>query len=402
MIRPHAFRSKPGAVPGAARFGMALLLVSCAVLPGAVGAQSLLSGAGIGVPADPLDARTRSLGGAGVGLSGWYLAPTDPAAAAGIFLPSVNVTFQPGTVTPTGGVRTGQTRFPLLAASYPLGGNVYSVQLGSAYEQRWELRSESRVLIGGVEVDAIDAYRSTGNVGRVQVGWARRVSETVAVGATAGSQVGAVQRSFTRALDPGAVGPGIENFVTQARWRASGLVLGGGVAWDPSELLRVAVSASWAGDLQLAPSGGDAVETRRYSMPLELRGGAMGTLTAGLSIAASIGWADWSQVASEMGEDGVRDATWAYGAGLEWGRGVLIGRPLPIRLGVRRQQLPFHFRGHPASERTYSAGVGLNLADVQELPSARVELGLERGDRTAGDFSERLLRVSFSVRLAGG
>ena len=402
MIRSHAVRSKTGSGQGATRLGLALLLTVCGVLPAGAGAQSLLSGSGIGLPADPLDARTRSLGGVGVGLSGWHLAPTDPAAAAGVFLPSATVTFQPGTVTPDGGVRTGQTRFPLLAASYPLRGNVFSIQLGSAYDQRWELRTEGKVLIGDVEVDAIDVYRSTGNVGRVQVGWARRLSEDLAVGATAGSQVGSVQRTFTRGLDPAAVGLGIENFVTQARWRASGLVLGGGVAWDPSELLRVAASFSWANELRLAPAGGDAVDTRSYSIPLEVRGGAMGTLAPGLSIAASFGWADWSKVAGEVGEDEVRSATWTYGAGLEWARGEFIGRTLPIRLGIRSQQLPFHFRGAPASETALSAGVGLHLVNVQELPAARVELGVERGDRSAGDFSESFVRVSFSVRLAGG
>jgi len=406
MIRSHPVRFKRGtwqSVAGLApALALALLVIAGVMIPGGARAQSLLSSGGIGVPAEPLDARTRSLGGVGVGLAGWYLSPTDPAAAAGIFLPSTTVTFQPGTVTPDGGVRTGQTRFPHLAASYPLRGSVYSIQLGSAYAQRWELRTEGKVLIGGVEVNAVDLYRSTGNVGRVQVGWARQLSESVAVGATAGSQVGSVQRTFTRGLDPEAVGLGIENFVTQARWRASGLTLGGGVAWDPSELLRVSGSVSWANELRLAPAGGDAVETRRYSMPLEVRGGAMGTLVPGLSLAASVGWADWSQTAGEFGEDEVRSAAWSYGAGLEWARGEFIGRTLPIRLGVRSQQLPFHFRGAPASETAFSAGVGFNLVDVQELPAARVELGVEQGDRTAGDFSERFLRVSFSVRLAGG
>ena len=404
MIRLHPVRFKRGVGQRAAGLApaLALLVIAGVMIPGAAGAQSLLSSGGIGVPADPLDARTRSLGGVGVGLAGWHLAPTDPAAAAGIFLPSASVTFQPGTVTPDGGVRTGQTRFPLLAASYPLRGNVFSIQLGSTYDQRWELRTEGKVMVGEVEVNAIDLYRSTGNIGRVQVGWARRLSETVAVGATAGSQVGSVQRTFTRGLDPAAVGLGIEDFVTQARWRASGLALGGGVAWDPSELLRVAASFSWTNELRLAPAGGDAVETRSYSMPLEVRGGAMGTLAPGLSIAASVGWADWSKVAGEVGEDEVRSATWTYGAGLEWARAEFIGRTLPIRLGIRSQQLPFHFRGAPASETAFSAGVGLNLVDVQELPAARVELGVEQGDRTAGDFSERFLRVSFSVRLAGG
>ena len=54
--------------------------------PSQLEAQSLVARAGLGLPVEPLDARSRAMGGAGIGLSGAYLLATDPAAAAGLVL----------------------------------------------------------------------------------------------------------------------------------------------------------------------------------------------------------------------------------------------------------------------------------------------------------------------------
>jgi opacity protein-like surface antigen len=381
----------------AGAFVMPALLV-----PGPLAGQSLLSGAGLGVRAEPLDARTRALGSAGVGLSGWHLSPTDPAAAAGLTLAAVTTTFQPGSVTPEDGLRTGHARFPLLAASYPLWGNVFSLQLASSFDQRWEVRTRRVLELSGVEVEAQDVYRSTGNLGRVQFGWARSIGEDFSVGATLGSHVGSIQRSYSRSLDPESTGPGVEPFIEQGRWRASGLQAGAGVSWDPSELLRLSTSVSWAGTLKLSPVGGSASEEKSYSMPLEFRAGAMATLVPGLALTGSVTYSDWSSAADEFGEDQLRGTTWSYGGGVEWLRAELLGRAVPIRVGARRQDLPFTFQGNPVSEQTISGGVGMHLVEANNFPAARFEVGVERGSRSAGPREESFLRATVTVRLAGG
>jgi len=354
------------------------------------------------VPADALDARSRALGVVGIGQPGWYLLATDPGAAAGIALPTISASYQPTRAELDNGRSAGHARFPTVSVSYPLWGNVFSVGFASAFDQEWEVVAGRIIDLNGTEVPAIDAYRSSGDLSRVHVGWARRVAETVGVGMTIGGYVGSSERTFSRLLDSGAAGEGVEIFATQGRWRASGLVIGGGATWDPTSFLRVAGAFVWSDGLNFSPSTTLTTEERSYSIPLELRAGATATLAPGLGVSAGVVYADWSTVGEELGAGTARAATWSYGGGLEWARATLFGRAFPLRVGVRHQDLPFFFEGMPAQERTISGGFGFELVESEGQPIARLDFGLERGSRTAGAHSERFLRSTLSLRLAGG
>jgi hypothetical protein len=371
-------------------------------VPSPAGAQSLLASAGLGIPAEPLDARARALGGSGIGQPGWHLLPTDPAAAAGIALPSISASFQPTRATLRDGRSAGHARFPTAVVAYPLWGNVFSVGFASVLDQEWEVVANRTIDLNGTEVSAIDIFRSDGNLSRVQVGWARRVGENFGLGVTVGSYVGALERSFARLLDTETAGQGVEAFAIQGRWRASGVVAGAGVAWDPSALIRIAAAVTWSDKLALSPSTSVTPEGGEYSIPLELRAGATAILAPGFGVSAGVVFADWSAVGEELGAGTTREASWSYGGGIEWARATLFGRALPLRVGVRHQDLPFHFDGSPAQERTFSAGFGLELVESEGQPIARLDFGLERGTRSAQSLSESFLRTTLSVRLAGG
>ena len=61
-------------------FLVALIALALQAPPARAAAQSLLNASGLGLPIEPLDARSRGLGGVPVGLFGASVLPTDPVA----------------------------------------------------------------------------------------------------------------------------------------------------------------------------------------------------------------------------------------------------------------------------------------------------------------------------------
>jgi len=385
----------------------ALAAFALLVSTGPVAAQSLMSGGGLGLLSDPLDARARGLGSVGTGLSGWHLLATDPAAAAGLTLPSIHATVQPTNLQIEGGFEAGGTRFPVAGVAYPFGRHVVSLQFGSFLDQEWQVQVQREIAVPGAAegvtmVTTRDRYESAGGVGQVRLGWATRVGSSVAVGVTVGSYSGAIERRFLRELNPDQVGPDVEPFRTTGRWRASGALASAGVIWDISSLYRVAASVDWADDLRLDPVAPTAGGVREYALPMTARVGGEFVLTPGIALAAGFSRADWSDTDGDLGGDAARGTAWGYGAGIELRGPSIRGRGVPLRVGMRHQDLPFHFDGSPAEERSFSAGLGTNLAITETMPVARVDLGLERGSRDAGALSESFWRTTVSLRLAGG
>jgi hypothetical protein len=296
----------------------------------------------------------------------------------------------------------GNTRFPVIGVSYPYRGSAFTVSMGSFLEQEWEVRNTLMLDLAGEEVEARDTFRSEGGIGQLRLGWGRRITESVAVGASGGILTGSLERSLTRELDPDQVGPDVDPFQTAARWSASGTVVSAGAAWNPSEMVRVGGSATWFGDLTLRPVAGSGGGTRSYSLPIEYRVGGTFEMAPRLSLVLGTTYADWTGAGEDLGGGGTRGAVWSYGGGIEWTGAALLGRPLPLRLGYRQRDLPFLFQGEAGSERGFSGGFGINLADTEEMPIARLELGVQRGSRDAGALSEDFWRATVSVRLAGG
>ena len=375
-------------------------VMACSLLSTGTAAQTLLASEGLGAPSEPLDARSRALGGSGIGLSGAYLLEEDPAASAGLFVPTASFTIQTGTTTLDGGGAAGNTRFPAIAASYPYRGNVFSVRVGSFLDQEWEARSESTIEVGVKQVRVTDRFTSGGSVARVSVGWARSVAESMAVGLILGSHTGTTERVFSRLLNSEDIGAGVIAFEAGGRFRASGAFAGIGAAWDPLPLLHVAGSVVWSDDLVLSPADADASETGRYNLPLELRGGGTVTLASGLGLHLGLTYSDWSDTGLASGVP--RGSTWSYGGGLEWLGETLAGRPLPLRVGARHRDLPFLSSGEEASERSLSGGLAFDLVEMEGLPLARLELGVEKGSRQAASFSEQFWRTTVSVRVSAG
>ncbi len=383
-----------------------LTVAALALLPGLLAGQSLLGTQGLGFPLEPLDARARGLGSVGTGLRGTYLLPGDPAAAAGMLFPTLEMTFQPEWGNGTVGdeeVSTTGTRFPLFVLGYPLArvGGTVTLTIGSFMDQRWVMRREGTADLEGTATPITDEFRSDGGVSVIRLGWAQGVGDKLALAAGVGTYAGSVARVFTRTFDSLAVSAGVPPFQEGGEWGYGGVSASFGARWDPVEFLRVSGALTWSSDLDADPSKGTAGEGAAFDLPLELRLGASGVLTPELDLTLGLTWADWKGSADGLEAEAVAGAVWSLGGGLEW-RGLNRGsRSFPLRVGMRRSTLPFRFGDAAPRESLLAAGIGLDLFRVEEVVVGGLDFGVERGRREAGAFSEEFWRGTVTVKVAG-
>ena len=383
------------------------VVASGLLLPiGALQAQSVGASEGLGAPLEALDARTRALGGVGIGLRGDRLVPTDPASVADLILPALTFSLQTSWVdvdeagTPS---TFTATRFPVLGVAYPLRGiGVATLSFGSVMDQGWLVQRTSNISLGGdSRARVTDQFYSEGGVSALRLGFARRISPTLAVGATVGSYTGDVTRAFTRSFDSVAVETSVPDFNIGGQWRYSGFTWSAGLTADLGEVARFSASYTRGGDLEATPSEETDGGADSFAMSNDLRVGASALLAPELSLNAGILRSDWASVGDRY--DGVTGyATTTWGTGLEFTGARLLGKPGALRLGYRSGGLPFGPTGaDEPSENMYSAGIGLALLQSGDITVASSDFTLERGSRTVGSISEEFWRFALSVRVSG-
>lgn len=369
-------------------------------------AQSLLGANGPGFPLQAVDAKARSLGGIGVGLAGAYLLPSDPAAAADLNIPALTFTVQNAWVTTEEAGGEGDasgTRFPVMAASYPVRGlGTVSIGFGSVLDQRWRLeRRQTLVLAGtGTEARVTDEFFSDGGVSAIRLGIARRIAPSLAVGVQVGNHVGDLTRRFTRTFDSLEVETSVPPYQIGGFWRYSGLTATFGAAVDVGSVGRIAASYTWSEDLEAEASEDTDGGSGTYAMPAEFRVGGSAALSPSLGVSAGVHWTDWSSTRSVQGAEG--RSTLAVGGGAEWSGVTVLGKPGSLRLGYRRAPLPFPTEeGDDPLETAVTAGLGIRLLQAGATTLASVDFALDRGSRRAGLLDERFWRLSTSVRISG-
>ena len=386
---------------------IALVALLLAAGPAPAWGQSLFNAGGIGVPTDPLDGRTRALGGVGIGLRGAALLASDPAAAVGYLLPTIVLTAQPTWVefsrerTDEEGTFRG-TRFPSLGIAYPtIASLVATLTLESFLDQRYEASWTATEPLGSGEAEVRDAFVSQGGVSQVRLGVARRLGPTWAVGISAGRYTGSSTRRLTRGFGPGVDSLAVEPFQAGGFWGYSGTSLSGGASMNLGTVARVAASLTWSGALNATASDDTDGDSRSYDVPIQFRVGGSALLAPGLAVSASLSSADWSAVDGDLRGSSSTGRVNSYGAGLELTRARLLGRTAPLRLGYRRAELPFALGTGTPTESVWAGGMGLHLSEVGELVRAAVDLGVERGTRSDSELSERFWRSTLTVRISG-
>ena len=367
-------------------------------------AQSLFNSTGLGLPVDAVDGRARSLGNLGLGLSGGALLPTDPAAAARTLLPSGVLVAQPSWADASDGGQTNYfkgTRFPLLAAGYPVFGGMATVYFQSLMDQDFRGVRETGLTLGGEPVVARDSFEQDGSVAALSVGFARMITTQTSVGVTVGRYTGKLDRLFLRTIDSGSEATAVLPYVSEGAWTYSGYTVTGGVATRLVDIVSVSASATWSTALDAEASSTTTGGDGSFDLPLQLRLGASAALAPGLTLSASAVRADWSALEQDLTGGTSADATLAYGFGLELAQARLLGREAPLRLGFRRSDLPFSTGSEAASERIFSGGFGIVLNQTGEVVLANADVSVERGRRSEGSLSENFWRGTLSLRLAG-
>jgi hypothetical protein len=401
MKRPRD-RDRTPAAPAMAALAMFVVAgLSHGLAPAPVMGQSLFSSGGIGVPTGAPDGRARMLGGVGLGLSGAYYSPLDPAAAGRLVLPGISASMEASSEVFGDGEPTGRTRFPFLGIAYPHRSNVYTLGFTSILSQESRTQVDRVIDFGdGLLVDAIDRFESQGGIGSAQLGVARQVSSTLSVGANLGWYLGSLERTFERQLDPSEVGTEVEFFQTGGLWRARGNSVTASASWQPGTTIRVGAGATWSGDLDLVPEDGTTGETVRVPLPMVMRLGGYAALTPQLGLTASVSRADWSDAAAALEDVGAPGTVLNWGVGAEWNGSMLRNRRIPLALGYRSGDLPFSFLGEPVSESAVTGGFGIHFAETDGIPLALAQVGIERGSREAGTAEETFWRTTVTFRVS--
>lgn len=386
---------------------IAFLAVLLAATPASVSGQSLFNAAGMGVPADPLDARTRGLGGVGIGLRGAALLGSDPAAAADFLLPSISLTAQPAWIDfdRSDGLEAGTfhgTRFPTVGIAYPtVHSLVATFSLESFLDQRYEADWISTIPVGGDPVEVRDHFVSQGGVSQIRFGVARRFGPSLALGVSAARYGGSLTRRLVREFGEGVDTTVVEPFQAGGFWGYSGAALSGGGSLTLGSVGHVSGSVTWSTPLDATASDDTEGESRSYDLPLQVRLGATAVLAPGLALSAGLTRADWSSLDDELRGSVSAGPTASYGVGLELTRARLFGRAAPLRLGYRKADLPFALGVGTPTEVVWAGGMGLNLSQTGEVVRAALDLALERGDRSDSLLTERFWRATLTVRVAG-
>lgn len=387
------------------RFAIAALLALVSlVAPAHARAQSLLNASGLGIPIEPLDARSRGLGGVAVGLFGASVLPSDPVAAAGLAIPSVTLTLASSWVDVTEGstqVQARGARFPALGVSYPVKTwGTATLTYGGVLDQRWEATTQHLLPLGASSARVTDRFVSDGGISALRLGFARRIAPSLALGASVGTYTGDLTRNLTRTFDSLEVGVDATESQSGGFWNYSGLTATAGAAVDLADVVRLSANVSWSGSVEAEPSDDTSGSGATFDFPLEIRAGGSGVLTPGLVATVGMTYADWSAAGEPLRESsGERVLT--VGGGVEWTQANLAGRRMPIQLGYRRGRLPFTFDGDDAVESVWSGGVGIDFVQDGDVTLAGMGLALERGSRSSASLSESFLRASLTLRVSG-
>ncbi|MFL5383438.1 MAG: hypothetical protein ACJ8GN_13045 [Longimicrobiaceae bacterium] len=375
--------------------GAALL----ALLAAPAGAQSILASRGLGYPVEPLDARSRGLGGVTTGLPDPAISMVNPASAVGTPAYGFVVAMQPDRYDATAGAvhSTGTTvRFPLLMAMIPVRQRVaLQVGYGAYLDQHWQVVQSDSIDLSTGRVGVQDRFTSSGGVARFQAGAGYRVSERLSVGVAADVFTGAAHDSTERTIT------GFLPAQSEVVFRYSGIGARLGARFQPSSRSSVSAVVHGGGRIRAESQDTAGSERKDYTTPLGVDAGASAQVGENTIVVASARWAGWSAADDELAASGgARDAM-AVAGGVEYLGVSLFRKTLPLRLGARYGQLPF--RWTPSSEfpneRAVTGGLGLGFGGGAALFDASAERGW-RGGAAAG-VDEPYWRFSFSLRILG-
>lgn len=385
-----------------------LLAAVVLLLPGltadAAAAQSVFNAAGLGVPSEALDGRSRAMGSMGIGLPGGAFMPTDPGALGRLATATGVVALQPNWLEYS--VDSGESgdfqtnRFPLVGVGYPVFGGMMSVQIGSFLDQNYQDTRTNTVDLSTGAVSSTDEFVQDGSVSKLNLGYSRMFGNDVSVGLVVGRYAGSVVRTLTRTY--GEEGSsGIDSYLERGRWSYEGYHVTSGVSVDLNERIHLSGSVQVPTALDAAAGDETLGGDRSFDLPFQYRAGASAAVGGGLLVAASVALADWSVTEDDLVDSSRAGDANGFGVGVELTRARLWGKDAPLRFGFRQANLPFSFVEGDVEERIFSGGLGLALNQTNEVVLASMDVAVERGRRTGLGIVENFWRATLSFQTSG-
>ena len=392
-----------------------LALLLAAASPAA--AQGALSTQGFGYPPGQLSAH--ALGAAGAIGETDPQSALNPASLSGWGRAAVLFTWAPEFRRIDVGEasdRSSVSRFPLIAAAVPIGGRtMLGISASTLADRSFETSYQVTEILNGVEVTSTETLEALGALNDVRVAAAVRLSPTLHLGIGLHGVTGENRVTVRRTdfEDEGSAGFGQVNRVSYG-----GIAGSAGVVFTPLEQLSVAASARLGGRLRAYEADTVASEASvpdRFGAEVHYGG------LRGVGLSARFESVRWSEMealrdpesASRTPENGLPPLraidTQELAVGADFGGPRAFGRIIPLRIGVRRRELPFVLgrwqddpgggaavaRYDTVEETAVAGGFGVPLARERAL----FDVAVQRAMRSAAEVDESAWTISISLTI---
>lgn len=388
--------------------GRAVIAVACVGLALAVEARSAVAqtpvtALGLGVPVSPIDARSAALGGTGIGFETGSVSARNPADIALYRQPVLGITYAPEGVSvkgDAGDADSGRSRVAVLRGAIPFDEWAAGVAFAGELDQDWQVSFVDTLSIEDGAFPFTEQRSQDGGLSSVNLTLGRRLGP-VSLGAEYAIITGRLQQTFRRDFEPAIDDPSrvLGSVAGVTDWEYSGRRFRFGAAVGLTDDIHLGGDVSLQGALTAERDTIGAEDlTRKFDMPAAFELGASARVSERLMLTGAGGWTGWSGAEGGSDDFVASNVVWA-GIGAELTGTRLLGVNVPLRLGLRRTDLPFHPRGRDQlSESALTMGLGVRVAEEQARVDVAVEIG-SRGDLGGSGVEESFQRLSITLAL---
>ena len=270
------------------------------------------------------------------------------------------------------------SRVPIVVVAGPLS---RSLALGGGFagylSRSFRVVTRDSVVIRGAQQPFTDEMTSDGGVTDVRFVTAARISKALALGGSLHLLTGSTRLNMVRRFDDSLTYRNARQIESVSY---DGLGGAASVLIQPGSFLQL---AGWVrADNRLRYTSVDSTGT--YDLPLAAGGALLIRPVSQIALAVSVDWREWSVV----GVNSFDTFAWSVGAEL--------GNPArPLRLGVRRGQLPFSPGGSAPTETAFAVGTGLRFSADRGV----IDFGVERLIREGAGIREAVWTVLAGVTV---
>jgi hypothetical protein len=271
------------------------------------------------------------------------------------------------------------SRVPTVVVAGPLVGPIAVAGGFTGYLSRsFRVVTRDSVVIRGVQEPFTDEMTSDGGVADVRLAAGARITRALAVGASLHLLPGSTRQTMVRRFDDSVTYRNAAQIETVS---FDGLGGAASVLIEPGTHVRL---AGWVrADTRLRYESADSTGT--YDLPLAAGGALFLQPVSEIALAISVDWRQWSSTAGLSSFD-------TFG----WSVGAELGNPArPLRLGLRRGQLPFGPGASAPTEFAVAVGTGLRFSADRGV----IDFGIERLIRDGAGVREAVWTVLAGVTV---